>query len=157
MLSVKRTLVTLMCVSFLFVSIAESATAIASETKVIVENFGERLTVTPEYAMSGDGNVIAIAYLKEGMGNTLSAAISQNRGSTWQYLYDFAKNARVFNFKVKVSEDGRDITLVWVENRGASGELWFKQSSDGGNSWSNVKRVNNDQSKKHQFFHYQIF
>ena len=136
MLSVKRTLETLMCVRFLFVSISESATAIASETKVIVENFGERLTVSPEYAMSGDGNVIAIAYLKEGMGNTLSAAISQNRGSTWQYLNDFAKNARVFNFKVKVSEDGSDITLVWVENRGASGELWFKQSSDGGNSWS---------------------
>jgi len=108
----------------------------ASETKVIVEDFGERLTVAPEYSISSDGAVIAIAYLKEGMGKTLSAAISQNGGSSWQFLNDFAKNARIFNFKVKVSEDGSDITLIWVENRETSGGLWFKQSTDKGNSWS---------------------
>jgi hypothetical protein len=139
-LSVKRALGALICVGFLFVSISESATAKASDTKVIVENFGER--ISPEYSMSNDGTVIAIAYLKEGMENTLSAAISQNGGSTWQFLNDFAKKARVFNFKVKVSEDGSDITFIWVENRanlsspGTSGELWFKQSTDRGNSWS---------------------
>jgi hypothetical protein len=135
-LSVKRALGALICVGFLFVSISESATAKASDTKVIVENFGERLTVHPEYSISSDGMVIAIAYLKEGMGNTLSAAISQNGGSTWQFLNDFAKNSRVFNFKVKVSEDGSDITLIWVENRETTGGLWFKQSADKGNSWS---------------------
>jgi len=118
----------------------------ASETKVIVEDFGERLTVAPEYSISSDGAVIAIAYHKEGMGKTLSAAISQNGGNSWQFINDFAKNARIFNFKVKVSEDGNDITLIWIENRtnpsqkgaspSASGELWFKQSLDGGNSWS---------------------
>lgn len=123
-----------------------SVTADAANTQVIVESFGERLRVSPEYSMSSDGAVIAIAYLKEGVENTLSAAISQNGGSSWQYLNDFAKNTRIFNFQVKVSEDGSDITFIWVENQtnisrpglspGANAELRYKQSTDRGHSWS---------------------
>jgi uncharacterized repeat protein (TIGR02543 family) len=109
----------------------------ASEAKVVVEHFGASETLYPEYSSSKDHKVLAIAYLKKGgVGQNLNAVISQDGGNSWQFLNDISTKSTTFNFKLQVSDDGSNITIVWIENKGANNELWFKQSADSGNSWS---------------------
>ncbi len=47
-----------------------------------------------------------------------------------------------------------NIYISWADQRNASydTEIWMAKSTDGGYTWSSRKKVNDDQSAKHQFF-----
>lgn len=47
------------------------------------------------------------------------------------------------------------IYINWSDQRNGSDDtdIWFIKSTDGGNTWSSVKRVNDDPPGKHQFFY----
>lgn len=46
-----------------------------------------------------------------------------------------------------------NIYINWTDQRNGTNDtdVWFMKSSDGGNTWSNVKRVNDDPAGRHQF------
>ncbi|MEN8194762.1 MAG: T9SS type A sorting domain-containing protein [Bacteroidota bacterium] len=47
-----------------------------------------------------------------------------------------------------------NIYVNWSDQRNGSNDtdIWFKKSTDGGDTWSDLKRVNDDPPGKHQFF-----
>ena len=48
------------------------------------------------------------------------------------------------------------IYINWTDRRGAQGDanIWLVKSTDGGNTWSEPKKVNDDASVTHQFFNF---
>lgn len=52
--------------------------------------------------------------------------------------------------------DNGNIYINWTDRRGTPGDanIWLVKSTDGGNTWSPPKRVNDDVSSSHQFFNF---
>lgn len=45
-----------------------------------------------------------------------------------------------------------NIYVTWVDNRNGDYDVWISKSLDKGKSWSEAKKINDDESKKDQFF-----
>ena len=122
---------------FLSVALVIGSTIAASavEKKTNVE-IGIASAVFPEYAISEDGQVIAILYLREqAVGKNLDLITSADGGQTWNSQISIAKRVSPWNFKVEVSKNGKDITVVWIED-GLDTLIWFKNSKDSGKNWN---------------------
>ena len=112
-----------------------SVPASASEKKTNLE-IGAATSVFSEYSISEDGLVIAVLYLREQKtGKTLDLNTSIDGGQSWNSQLNIAKRVSPWNFKVEVSKNGKDITVVWIEDSVDSG-LWFKNSKDSGKNWN---------------------
>lgn len=112
-----------------------SIPASATEKKTSIE-IGAATSVFPEYSISEDGLVIAILYLREQRtGKTLDLHTSFDGGQSWNSQLSIAKRVSPWNFKVEVSKNGKDITVIWIED-GLDSGLWFKNSKDSGKNWN---------------------
>lgn len=45
-----------------------------------------------------------------------------------------------------------NIYITWVDDRDGNYDVWFKKSSDKGETWSETQKINNDDSQMDQFF-----
>ena len=109
--------------------------ASATETKTSI-GIGAATSVFPEYSISEDGLVIAILYLREQRtGKSLDLNTSFDGGQSWNSQLSIAKRVSPWNFKVEVSKNGKDISVIWIED-GLDNGLWFKNSKDSGKNWN---------------------
>jgi hypothetical protein len=107
-----------------------------SNVKTIVEN--GPVTVFPIYSGSSDGQVLAMAYLEERRG--LNVAVSANSGENWTFLKDLTRETNVFDFSIDVSANGQEVIVVWIQ-RAPSSKIYFRKSTDRGNTWSDTQIV----------------
>lgn len=130
---ISKTFAILVLMSSMMVAIAIPASAVVQKSVVEI---GAATSVLPEYSISEDGLVIAILFLREEIaGRSLGLTISNDGGKTWSSQSTIAKRVRAWNFKVEVSKNGKDITVIWIED-GLDNGIWFKNSKDGGRNWN---------------------
>jgi len=92
-------------------------------------------------------------------GDTLHIVWEENRDGNWEIYYKrsldagntWSQDTRLTNdpnlsMEPSISGFGSNIHLVWLDTRDGNWEIYYKNSSNGGNSWSIDKRLTNNPS-----------
>jgi hypothetical protein len=99
-----------------------------------------------EPSVAADGNNIHVVWRDIRDGNReIYYKRSIDNGENWESdIRLTTDNAESYNPSVAV--DGNNIHVVWFDKRDGNHEIYYKRSTDNGNSWNNDKRLTNEGS-----------
>ncbi|UCE74295.1 MAG: exo-alpha-sialidase [Methanomassiliicoccales archaeon] len=123
-----------------------------STNKRVNDDVGDAMQYSPSIAVDGVGNIyIARIDHRDGLAGDIYFANSTDGGNTFsankkvndESISDPVGDALQYNPSLAVDDAGF-IYLVWVDERNRNPDIYFAKSTDGGNTFSTNKKVNDD-------------
>jgi Neuraminidase (sialidase) len=107
------------------------------KTKRLTKNSG--VSTRPTIAVSGRN--VHVVWEDSNPGNPeLLYKRSTDNGATWSKQKRLTRTAG-YSYRPDISVSGRDIHVVWKDNTSGNYEIYYKRSTDNGNTWSKQKRL----------------
>ncbi len=104
------------------------------------------LPVNNQRAIFSNGDTIHIVWEDDRNGNyEIYYKRSLNNGNTWGNDFRLTVNPNL-STQPSISVSGLNVHVVWLDTRDGNWEIYYKNSSDGGNTWSADKRLTNNPS-----------
>lgn len=103
--------------------------------------FADQWSYNPTLTVSGSNVYVVWQDLRGGLYDEIYFKKSADNGDTWTEDIPLTSNDGYTSQWPDIAVDGNKLHLVWGDYRDGNYEIYYKNSTDGGSTWSNDKRL----------------